>query len=975
MERRKAYLVIPLLLLLAANTGVCAQNENDIRLVNHDTVYAYNCHYSNGTMVYDSYAGEGSTDAWAVLECNDASVILSVTFTQNSMVGGLRIWAGDTLTGALLMDNTSGSTSSILTSDSNLFTIHVWGDSTSVGNMHLSLAWIASATSTPCRKTLEDVRVTHVTENSAWLRWTTNSSYVMVDRGDYVIPVLADSLYLDGLEPNTSYTVSVTAHEDLGTPCCTSEITFLTEPVAHVGCPDVTDLRADYVRCLYGSFYNPYTFIGVVDNHASDMFNRHTVHTDTTETDPMTGGGLRTVCPGTSASVRLGNYGTQSQAEAISYRLYIDTNLYALLLLRYAVVLQNPDHQPSQQPRFTLEILDDDNNVIDPVCGKADFEASGSLGWNENGPGLLWKDWTTVGFDLTPYHGQTVKVRFTTRDCSEGAHFGYAYFSAECMLNSATTEYCGATDSNTITAPDGFNYLWYYTSPQDTVATTQTVHFTNNDELLHCRLTSKENPSCYVTLNTYAGHRWPLAIADTLFGQQEGCDGYRLYFLNRSTITTDAGDTTGEHCEAAMWYFGDGFFSSEYSPQHLYHAAGNYNVTMVASIANNSCRDTTHLTVHVPDFYVMAGKDSVVCDSAWVDGHYVFTDTLGTPWRAHHDDDCDTVYRPYIRISHSPETVLAVDTFCYSEVYSWRGLAAGTDTISRPTAWRLVDRIPVEGQCDSLVVLPLIQLPRDAASIERTSDCPTRTHRLVAHTGLPDPVWSSEPEDPTLVGHEYDSIIYVSPTNTTVYLLTNAARDTAVCPAMVGVTLNPVAFPEARLKVNPDALTYESTDIDAYDHSLNATSRQWLLVRFPDGSDTLRPATTLGHLHYRVDDIMELDSLQVTLVASNSNCADTALQSLPCVRGLLWVPNAFTPAEEINNRFVLSTVGISEATLTVYDRRGRAVFSTTDLAAGWDGTRDGRPCPQGAYTWHLRYQSAEHPGVYRTASGTVTLVR
>ena len=961
----------------------CAQYET-VKMVNHDTVHVFNCRGIHVSTTFINNYFVDTVDAYAVLD--NLGLPFSVNLFEQYLAPAegatrLRVWDGDTATGTLLVDFHPTTINYVInqtvTSTHGKLTVHLHceNDSAVAQSNSLNITW--SEQMAIFNQQFDDLTVTHVTANEVDLQWTSNSSIMMVSYGDVTLPVAGNSVHLTGFEPNTEYTVNLIPFEDRAYPCCGRDITFITEPVPYVGCPDLTDLQSDYTRCFYGTFSKPYDTIGIVDHGPDYVTSRHTVHTDTTETDPRTDGLLRTVCPGTSASVRLGNSIPRGQAEAISYSLHIDTNIYALLLLHYAVVLQMPNHSLSQQPRFKLEILDDYGNVIDPICGVADFSANSSLGWNSVSEEMnLWKDWTTVGFDFTPYHGQNVKVRFTTYDCSQGAHYGYAYFSAECTLNSATTQYCGSTDENTITAPDGFNYLWYFTSPSDTISTEQTVHFSNSDAMLHCRLISKENPDCYVTLNTYAGHRWPLAIIDTLYGERVGCEGYRVYFTNRSTITTDDGDTTGEHCESAFWNFGDNYISYFYSPSHLYHASGDYNVTLVAGIANNSCRDTTHFTVHVPDFYITALKDSVVCDSALVAGHYTYTDTLGDAYRVHHEHDCDTVYTPYIRIVHAPHTDLPVDTFCYSTVYTWRGQSVGSDTITRPTTYWLTDYIPTGDICDSTVTLPLVQLPSDAASIEDEYECATHTYRLTAHTGLPGPRWSARPPDASLVGHEQDSIVFVSPDATTLYVLTTADRDTAVCPAVVGIGLGPLAFPEARIDVNPEALSYDRPEFDAYDRSRNCDRdhSHWLLLPFPDGRDTLKITTDDTRLHYRVDDV-GIDSLRLLLAVSNGLCRDTAQRTLPFLRSLLWAPNAFNPAGESNNRFSLIAEGITAATLTLYDRAGRVVYTTTDIATGWDGTVHGQPCPQGVYVWFLRYQTPEHPGVTRTATGTVTLLR
>lgn len=79
---------------------------------------------------------------------------------------------------------------------------------------------------------------------------------------------------------------------------------------------------------------------------------------------------------GEKASVKLGNSSTGAEAESISYDYFVDTTQFDMLTLKYAVVLQNPDHTLENQPRFTLEILDSSGVLIDSTCAFADFYAS-----------------------------------------------------------------------------------------------------------------------------------------------------------------------------------------------------------------------------------------------------------------------------------------------------------------------------------------------------------------------------------------------------------------------------------------------------------------------------------------------------------------------------------------------------------------------------------------------------------------------
>ena len=994
MKHTKPLSFLLLTLLLATWGGeLChAQTYNyNYSLINHDTLTLYNCRGKFITLNYNNPGSNETFDGCAIIDTYGApfSISLSITYFSSdnddtTLNTYLSVWDGDSATGTQLYHSATPQFGNVyntqLTSSSGRMTLHLHCEGETMQSLLFTANWSTSQTafSTPCapNTAISNLQVTNLTDTTAFLQWESGANAFLVKYNSVHYVVSSCSANLTGLTPNTRYDVTVIPYVNRDMPCCGDSIVFYTNNRPCIGTPDFTNLEAFYMRGFHGNVGDPYENIGIIDNGPAAQSSRHTVHRDTAETDTITGGLLHTVCPGTRASVRLGNPMTGSEAEALTYYLTIDTNVYALLILHYAVVLQNPGHSLPNQPRFRMEILDNNDNIIDPICGAVDFIANSSLGWNSDDyTGTLWKDWTTLGFDMTPYHGQVVKVRFTTYDCAGGLHYGYAYFNAEVKLNSANTEYCGSADSNSITAPDGFNYLWYYTLG-DTISTEQTVHFSNNDALLNCRLISKENPACYVTLNTYAGHRWPLAIAEVQSLESLECDGYRVYFLNRSVITNDNDDTVEWHCETAWWYFGDNYVSPQYAPQHVYRDSGDYTVRLIAGIAGNQCRDTTEITVHIPDFYKTALKDTFACDSMVLGDRVFFNDTLGPKYRVHHDDDCDTVYTLDLHMLHTPLHELPPDTFCYSNTYTWRGQSVTCDTITQITHYRLLSRLPhaAANGCDSLLALPLVQMPPQPLSIARNADCSQKKYMLTAVTDLPYVYWSSEPPDAGLIGHETDRQVYVVPHPNTVYTLRADHRDTFFCPTETAVSLNPVAFPEAQIKVNPEALNYDRLDFDAYDISRVFGQRKWGLLFYPSNGDTLYLAETSGHLHHTLYDA-SIDSLMVILAVSNGDCLDTARHTLPILKVAFWAPNAFTPAEGSNNRFAIVNLGLLEAELYIYDREGRLLFKTSDLVEGWDGSHNGVPCPQAAYVWHLRYRAVDYPDAWRSATGTVTLLR
>lgn len=457
---------------------------------------------------------------------------------------------------------------------------------------------------------------------------------------------------IDGLSPLTNY-VFYTTHR-CADGCDSTEAmptdTFYTfTPQGGTGCIDYTDLHAAYVTCSYGSFSNPTGNIGAVDNGYLSATSRHAVHFDTTERDARTGGRLHTIPQGEQASVRLGNWNSGGnaapEAESITYGMTVDADVADLLVLRYAAVLQDPEHSPSLQPRFRLEILNQNGQPIDS-CSVADFIANASLGWNQAPNEVLWKDWTTVGIDLTPYNGQTIFVRLTTRDCGEGSHFGYAYFTLRCGTRRMQSEGCSTVPSNRFTVPTGFSYRWY-TSADTTATISDSASIwvrSDNSVTYFCRLSFIDNPQCHFTMSAFAGARYPLALFDTALSVAD-CQ-FDLQLTNRSTISGDGVTPlgTGEPVETFRWLLPDSTESTASAPTIHLADTGDVPITLIASIANNQCIDTLRRTINVQRPYPAAaiagrhdrcrndGPDTLRVVNAtaygWVDGAFARAATI-----------------------------------------------------------------------------------------------------------------------------------------------------------------------------------------------------------------------------------------------------------------------------------------------------------------------------------------------------------
>jgi hypothetical protein len=121
---------------------------------------------------------------------------------------------------------------------------------------------------------------------------------------------------------------------------------------------------------------------------------RHTIMTP--GLDPIINALTRTP-PGIPQSARLGNSQVGAQAESLRYSFTV-TQQNALFIYRYAVVLEDPGHSPVQQPRFEMQVKNQNGGII--PCTFYQVAAGGNVpGFVSQGQ-VRWRNWTTTGVNL-----------------------------------------------------------------------------------------------------------------------------------------------------------------------------------------------------------------------------------------------------------------------------------------------------------------------------------------------------------------------------------------------------------------------------------------------------------------------------------------------------------------------------------------------------------------------------------------------
>lgn len=198
-------------------------------------------------------------------------------------------------------------------------------------------------------------------------------------------------------------------------------------------------------------------------------------------------GGFPVLCPnGSSHSIKLGNVEGGAQAEGISYEFTIpaNRNTYSLIY-NYAVVFQDPTHQPYQQPRLVLEVTDVTDN--EPIsCSSFTFFPNGSplpgffMSPLSDSVAVWCKDWSAVTINLNGKAGKTIRLFFKTADCTFRRHFGYAYIdvNSECSSEFVGATYCPDDTAITVIAPYGYqNYTWFNSTFTQVLGTQQSIGF------------------------------------------------------------------------------------------------------------------------------------------------------------------------------------------------------------------------------------------------------------------------------------------------------------------------------------------------------------------------------------------------------------------------------------------------------------------------------------------------------------------
>ena len=295
-------------------------------------------------------------------------------------------------------------------------------------------------------------------------------------------------------------------------------------------------------------------------------------------------------------SMRLGNSAGGRRVAQIVRELTV-TPENNFLILSYAVLLEDPAHDMIEQPRFVFQIRDTAGNLLS--CGTYDVFAGPDIEGFENCGDWRVRPWTTAGFELQSFLGQTIRLEITAIDCDLGAHGGYAYVDLTCRpLEIVLSNYCEGESVAFLTVTEGFEkYQW------------NTGHTTNQIVI------NNPVPGTEYTVQVTSATGCTISLTDTL-PQFEELPHARLEQTDDVTLCESSNFLyypTGEHI-ARLELVGSGFISDSM----LINTLSDRTYTFVATDDFGCNSDTMSFTVFVqqPPFVTSLDPEDITCDNS-----------------------------------------------------------------------------------------------------------------------------------------------------------------------------------------------------------------------------------------------------------------------------------------------------------------------------------------------------------------------
>lgn len=458
------------------------------------------------------------------------------------------------------------------------------------------------------------------------------------------------------------------------------------------------------------------------------------------------------------------------------------------------------------------------------------------------------------------------------------------------------------------------------------------------------------------------------------------------------------------------WYFfGAADTNSNFqNPTNIcYNTAGSFDVALVTTNSNgtDSLFMPNFITVNnLPS--VTANIDTAIClgnslnlmangavNYTWDNGlglgqSHVVSPTIFTTYTVVGTDvnGCSNSASVDVAINPLPIIVLSPDTsVCLGDTlnlrgisnltYVWdNGIGAGANHDVFPTVNTTYTAIGTDANgCSNSdqVNVTILSLPNVVASASSSTICSGNSVNLSA-SGANIYSW----DNGLSLNPSINPNVTATPTITTTYTVTAANTNGCINTSQVTVTVISCVPPVVNLSAS-DTTVCINNCISFTDLSANTpTSWTWYFFGADTPTDNNQNPTNICY--------SSVGSFDVALVSSNafgtdSLFLDNYITVDSCnvpeeITPVVVIPNVFSPnADGQNDLFKVSGIGITNVSITVFNRWGQKVFNTNQLNEGWDGrTNSGTEVPEGTYYFVIEVTTTTST---ETKTGYLTLIR
>ena len=662
------------------------------------------------------------------------------------------------------------------------------------------------------------------------------------------------------------------------------------------------------------------------------ILNKHTLLQNTYPQlkDPY--GDFPVNCPnGSGYSVQLGNSATGSEAEQLSYTFKIPDNQdnYSIIY-NYAVVLQNPNHQDYQQPKFTSKIFDVTSGQY-VQCGSFEFVASSNLpGFqlSKVGTNIYYKPWSPITINLYGYAGKTIRIEFTNNDCTLGGHFGYAYLDVNenCSSPISGNTYCNGANSVTLTAPYGFKeYRWYTADFSRMLGTENILKITpppppNSTYVLE--IVPFPGLGCLDTLSTtinLSPEGFNMNVVDSVVG----C-------VSSGVDLTSPSITSGSTPNLTFSYFLDANQKDYLPTPKVVTTSGTYYIKAVNTTGCNDMKPVKVIIKNPPNLVIKSPPPACTPNTVDLTSPSITQGSEAGLTYTYWKDSAATIALP------NPDAIAVNGTYYIKATFGGGCFKIVPVKATIGTVPRLSINNPTGcGQVDI-----------KAANVTRGSDA-----------GLTYSYWQ---DSAASVSIPAANVV----TNSGIYYIKGTTSLGCFMVTPVEATVN--AFPVFTV-TSPIVVTYPAT---------------------ADLTSSVSPRGSLNYSYWKDQQTTQLlprpNAIDMNgtfyIKATNENgCSisqpvKVVIDAPPDPK--ITAPTAFSPNRDgINDLFKISIAGeASVKAIRIYNRWGQPVFEATTINVNWDGSSKGKELPVGTYYWVFEGIDTYKQKKFVT-SGSVTLIR